>query len=115
MYREKFGMEVRHEEINEEQGVREAMVADGDSGCCIQLRAPLDEQSTIAKVRDRSGPRPPAAGLPVTDVGQVSAMLRQRGARLLYDAPRRGTSDSRINFISQGRGWRAGRAGCWPH
>ena len=64
MYREKFGMEVRHEEINEEQGVREAMVADGDSGCCIQRLAPLDEQSTIAKVRDRSGPRPPAAGLP---------------------------------------------------
>ena len=25
--------------------------------------------------------------------------LRQRGLRLLYDAPRRGTSDSRVNFI----------------
>ena len=32
-------------------------------------------------------------------MGQVSAILRQRGVRLLYDAPRRGTSDSRINFI----------------
>ena len=35
----------------------------------------------------------------VTDVEQVSAILRERGVRLLYDAPRRGTSDSRINFI----------------
>ena len=26
-------------------------------------------------------------------------MLRERGLRLLYDAPRRGTSDSRVNFI----------------
>ena len=35
----------------------------------------------------------------VTDVEAVSAVLRERGVRLLYDAPRRGTSDSRINFI----------------
>ena len=40
MYRDKFGMEVVHEETNEEQGVREAMVAVGDSGACIQLLAP---------------------------------------------------------------------------
>jgi hypothetical protein len=35
----------------------------------------------------------------VTDVEAVSAVLRERGLRLLYDEPRRGTSDSRINFI----------------
>ena len=35
----------------------------------------------------------------MTDVEQVSAILRERGLRLLYDEPRRGTSDSRINFI----------------
>ena len=26
-------------------------------------------------------------------------MLRERGLRLLYDEPRRGTADSRINFV----------------
>ena len=35
----------------------------------------------------------------VTDVEEVSAILRERGLRLLYDEPRRGTSDSRIDFI----------------
>jgi methylmalonyl-CoA/ethylmalonyl-CoA epimerase len=35
----------------------------------------------------------------VTDVEQVSAVLRERGLRLLYDAPRRGTAGSRINFV----------------
>ena len=40
-YRDTFGMETVHEETNEEQGVREAMVAVGDSGSCIQLLAPL--------------------------------------------------------------------------
>ncbi len=99
MYRDKFGMTVVHEETNEEQGVREAMVAVGDSGSCIQLLAPLNEQSTIAKFIDRSGPGLQQLAYRVTDVEQVSAILRERGLRLLYDEPRRGTSDSRINFI----------------
>jgi len=98
-YRDAFGMEVDHEETNEEQGVREAMVAVGDSGSCIQLLAPLDDSSTIAKFLDRSGPGLQQLAYRVTDVEQVSALLRERGLRLLYDAPRRGTSDSRINFV----------------
>jgi methylmalonyl-CoA/ethylmalonyl-CoA epimerase len=98
-YRDAFGMQVVHEETNEEQGVREAMVAVGDSGSCIQLLAPLNDESTIAKFLDRSGPGLQQLAYRVTDVEQVSAVLRERGLRLLYDAPRRGTSDSRINFI----------------
>ena len=98
-YRDAFGMHVAHEETNEEQGVREAMVAVGDSGSCIQLLAPLDDSSTIAKFLDRSGPGLQQLAYRVTDVEQVSAILRERGVRLLYDAPKRGTADSRINFI----------------
>jgi methylmalonyl-CoA/ethylmalonyl-CoA epimerase len=103
MYRDSFGMEVVHQETNEEQGVREAMVAVGDptvpGGSCIQLLAPIDETSTIAKFLDRSGPGLQQLAYRVTDVEQVSAVLRERGLRLLYDEPRRGTADSRINFI----------------
>ena len=98
-YADVFGMTVAHEEINEEQGVREAMIAVGDSGSCIQLLAPLSPESTIAKFLDRSGPGVQQMAYRVTDVDEVSAILRERGVRLLYDEPRRGTSDSRINFI----------------
>jgi methylmalonyl-CoA/ethylmalonyl-CoA epimerase len=98
-YRDAFGMEVTHEETNEEQGVREAMVAVGDSGSSIQLLAPLDEKSTIAKFLDRSGPGMQQLAYRVTDLDQVSEVLRERGLRLLYEAPRRGTSNSRVNFI----------------
>jgi methylmalonyl-CoA/ethylmalonyl-CoA epimerase len=98
-YRDAFGMEVQHQETNEEQGVREAMVAVGESGSCIQLLAPIDESSTIAKFLERSGPGIQQLAYRVTDVEQVSAVLRERGLRLLYDAPKRGTSDSRVNFI----------------
>jgi methylmalonyl-CoA/ethylmalonyl-CoA epimerase len=98
-YEEVYGMRLAHRETNEEQGVQEAMMAVGDSGSHIQLLAPLNENSTIAKFLDRSGPGVQQMAYRVTDVEAVSAILRERGMRLLYDAPRRGTSDSRINFI----------------
>jgi len=98
-YADTFGMTVVHEETNDEQGVREAMVAVGDTGSCIQLLAPLSPDSTIGKFLDRSGPGLQQLAYRVTDIEQVSATLRDRGLRLLYDEPRRGTSDSRVNFI----------------
>ncbi len=98
-YRDTFGMETVHEETNEEQGVREAMVAIGDSDTCLQLLAPLDETSTIAKFLDRHGPGMQQLAYRVTDLELVSAVLRERGLRLLYDVPRRGTSGSLTNFV----------------
>ena len=99
-----YGMTVAHAETNEEQGVREAMLqigaGDGDAlSQRIQLLAPLNESSTIAKFLDRSGPGLQQLAFRVTDVEEVSAILRERGLRLLYDAPKRGTANSRINFI----------------
>ncbi|MDI6909704.1 methylmalonyl-CoA epimerase [Nocardioides sp.] len=98
-YEEVYGMRLAHQETNEEQGVREAMMAVGDSGSHIQLLAPLDEHSTIAKFLDRSGPGIQQMAYRVTDIEAVAAILRERGLRLLYDEPRRGTSESRVNFI----------------
>jgi methylmalonyl-CoA/ethylmalonyl-CoA epimerase len=98
-YTRTYGMRLAHQEVNEEQGVREAMMAVGDSGSCIQLLAPLDAQSTIAKFLDRAGPGIQQMAYRVVDIDAVSATLRERGVRLLYDEPKRGTSDSRINFI----------------
>jgi methylmalonyl-CoA/ethylmalonyl-CoA epimerase len=98
-YENTLGMTVQHQETNEEQGVREAMVAVGDSGSHIPLLAPLSEESTIAKFLDRSGPGLQQLAYRVRDVEEVSAILRERGLRLLYDAPKRGTSNSRVNFV----------------
>lgn len=101
-YADSFGMTVRHEETNQEQGVREAMVSVGgpeDGGACLQLLAPIDETSAIARFLDRSGPGLQQLAYRVTDVEKVSAVLRERGLRLLYDEPRRGTANSRINFV----------------
>src|SRR5699024_2493828 len=84
-YSSTFGLESIHEEVNEEQGVREAMLAVGDSGSCIQLLAPLSPDSTIGKFLDRSGPGIQQMAYRVRDIDAVSATLRERGVRLLYE------------------------------
>ncbi|MGH1562315.1 methylmalonyl-CoA epimerase [Mumia sp. DW29H23] len=94
-----FGLHSVHEEINEEQGVREAMLAVGDTDQRIQLLAPLSDQSTIAKFLTRNGPGIQQLAYRVSDIDAVSDTLRERGMRLLYDQPKRGTSDSRVNFV----------------
>ena len=101
-YRTTFGMEVAHEEVNEDQGVREAMVrAPGDhgAGTAIQLLAPLRADSTIAKFIDRSGPGLQQLAYRVTDVEAAADALRAKGLRLLYEQARHGTANSRVNFV----------------
>jgi methylmalonyl-CoA/ethylmalonyl-CoA epimerase len=94
-----FGVTPVHEEINEEQGVHEAMLAVGDGETRIQLLAPLTPDSTIAKYIGRNGPGLQQLAFRVDDVEAASATLRERGLRLLYDVPKRGTSGSRVNFV----------------
>ncbi|OBG79804.1 methylmalonyl-CoA epimerase [Mycobacterium sp. NS-7484] len=101
-YHDNLGMIVLHEEINEEQGVREAMlsVRGAPKGSAqIQLLAPLDEKSTIAKFIDRNGPGLQQLAYRTSDIDALSERLRNQGVRLLYEAPRKGTANSRINFI----------------
>jgi methylmalonyl-CoA/ethylmalonyl-CoA epimerase len=98
-YRDVLGMQLAHEESNPDQGVREAMMAVGDSGSFVQLLAPLTPDSPIGKFLDRNGPGLQQVAYRVDDIESVSATLRERGLRLLYDAPRRGTAGALINFV----------------
>ncbi|KSU60641.1 methylmalonyl-CoA epimerase [Gordonia sp. JH63] len=99
-YATHLGFETLHQETNAEQGVEEAMVGPaGGTGAVIQLLAPLDESSTIAKFIDRNGPGLQQLAVRVTDVDAVTARLTEAGVRVLYPAAKRGTADSRINFV----------------
>lgn len=101
-YHDQLGMIVLHEEINEDQGIHEAMLAVRGApvgGTQIQLMAPLDETSTIAKFIDRRGPGLQQFAYRVSDIDALTRRLREQGVRLIYDTPRRGTARSRINFI----------------
>jgi methylmalonyl-CoA/ethylmalonyl-CoA epimerase len=98
-YEKNFDMTAYHVEVNEEQGVREAMLRVGDSESSIQLLAPLRPDSPIGKFLDKSGPGIQQMAYRVANIDEVSATLRERGVRLLYDAPKNGTAGSRVNFI----------------
>jgi methylmalonyl-CoA/ethylmalonyl-CoA epimerase len=73
--------------------------APGDTGTAVQLLAPLRPDSPIGRFIDRNGPGIQQVAYRVADIDAACAVLRDKGLRLLYDAPRRGTADSRINFV----------------
>jgi methylmalonyl-CoA/ethylmalonyl-CoA epimerase len=98
-YRDTFGLRAVSEEVNAEQGVREAMLAVGDGETQIQLLAPLSADSTIATFLERGGPGIQQLAYTVDDIDEVSAALRAKGLRLLYDEPKLGTAGSRVNFV----------------
>jgi len=98
-YASTFGMRCVHVETNEDQGVREAMLAVGDSGTLVQLLAPIRADSSIARFLDSHGPGVQQVAYTVDDVEQVAADLRAKGLRVLYDRPRRGTAGTLVNFV----------------
>jgi methylmalonyl-CoA/ethylmalonyl-CoA epimerase len=101
-YVDTFGLKVTHTEINEEQGVREAMLhaqGDGGTGTAIQLLAPLRPDSAIGKFLDKSGAGLQQLAYRVSDVDAAADALRGKGLRLLYEQAKRGTSNSRVNFV----------------
>lgn len=101
-YHDHLGMIVVHEEVNDEQGIREAMLAVRGASigsAQVQLMAPIDESSAIAKFLDKRGPGIQQLAYRVSDLEALTDRLQEKGIRLLYDAPRRGTANSRINFI----------------
>ena len=101
-YHDHLGMIVLHEEVNDDQGIREAMlsVRGAPRGSAqIQLMAPISDSSAIAKFLDKRGPGLQQLAYRVSNLDQLTERLEEQGVRLLYDVPRRGTAESRINFI----------------
>jgi methylmalonyl-CoA/ethylmalonyl-CoA epimerase len=101
-YHDHLGMILVHEEVNDDQGIREAMLAARGAPvgtAQIQLMAPIDDSSTIAKFLDKRGPGIQQMAVRVSDLDSLCERLGSQGVRLVYEAPRRGTANSRINFI----------------
>ncbi len=93
-----FGLEVSHREINESQGIKEAMLDLAD-GTRLQLLAPLNPESTIAKFLERSGEGMQQLAFRVTNIDEAMANVLSAGMRLIYPESRIGTAGSLINFV----------------
>ncbi|WP_433328041.1 methylmalonyl-CoA epimerase [Spirillospora sp. CA-294931] len=103
-YRETYGFTDVHVEVNEEQGVREAMLKINDTGdgaaSYIQLLEPIRDDSAVAKwlAKNGEGVHHIAFGTD-GDVQDEADAIAAKDVRVLYDSPRNGSMGSRITFL----------------
>jgi methylmalonyl-CoA/ethylmalonyl-CoA epimerase len=107
LYRETFGLEVVSMESNEEQGVREAMLAvsrdnpmPGVPGAgYVQLLEPLGPDTPVGKFIARRGEGIHHIGYGVADIRSALAAIGGTGVRLIDERPRHGSMGASIAFL----------------
>ncbi|MEW9547569.1 methylmalonyl-CoA epimerase [Nonomuraea sp. NPDC050783] len=102
LFSETFELTVVAREVNEEQGVKEAMlhIADGEGGgSYIQLLEPLSADSPVGKFLARRGEGVHHVAFGVRDVTETMTKIGAKGVRVLDEHPRHGSMNSRIAFL----------------
>ena len=92
-----YGMALAHREVVEEQGVEAVLLDVGENH--VELLRPLGPETTVGRFVEKRGGGLHHVAYRVADIDAACAALRDKGLRLLYDVPRRGTAGSRINFV----------------
>ncbi|WP_405145253.1 methylmalonyl-CoA epimerase [Sphaerisporangium sp. NBC_01403] len=101
-YEATFGVTVVSREVNEEQGVKEAMlhVADGEGGgSYIQLLEPLSADTPVGKFLAKRGEGLHHVAYGVTDVTEAIEQIGGAGVRLIDKQPRHGAMGTSIAFL----------------
>jgi methylmalonyl-CoA/ethylmalonyl-CoA epimerase len=102
LYESTFGLTVVSREINEGQGVKEAMlqVADGPAGASyVQLLEPLTPDSPVGRFLERRGEGIHHVGYGVADITAALESIGATGVRLLDSRPRHGSMGASIAFL----------------
>ncbi|MEU4549819.1 methylmalonyl-CoA epimerase [Nonomuraea dietziae] len=102
LFERTFELTVVAREVNEEQGVKEAMlhIADGEGGgSYIQLLEPLSADSPVGKFLARRGEGVHHVAFGVPDVSEAMETIGAKGVRLLDERPRHGSMGSSIAFL----------------
>ncbi len=104
-YRRSFGFELVHQQTNDEQGVREALLrldGNGDvAATYVQLLEPTRADSPVGKFLQRHGAGLHHIAFGTTDVRQETEILREAGSRVVVDS-REGTAGSVVSFLHPG-------------
>jgi methylmalonyl-CoA/ethylmalonyl-CoA epimerase len=101
-YESVFGLTVVSREVNEQQGVREAMlhVAEGDGGASyVQLLEPLHPDTAVGKFLAKRGEGVHHIGYGVADVTKALEEIGAKGVRLIDERPRHGSMGASIAFL----------------
>jgi methylmalonyl-CoA/ethylmalonyl-CoA epimerase len=101
-YESTFGLTVASMEVNEAQGVREAMlhVAAGPVGSSyVQLLEPLGPDTPVGKFLARRGEGVHHVGYGVANITAALAAIGATGVRLIDERPRHGSMGASIAFL----------------
>jgi methylmalonyl-CoA/ethylmalonyl-CoA epimerase len=93
-----YGAQVAYRETMERDGVREALIAVGDS--FLQLLEPIRDDSPVAKFLERNGgPGVHHVGYGVENVATTLDSLKDLGVRVVDDVPRHGSRGCMVAFL----------------
>jgi methylmalonyl-CoA/ethylmalonyl-CoA epimerase len=101
-YESVFGLTVASVEVNEAQGVREAMlhVTDAPAGASyVQLLEPTGQDTPVGRFLDRRGEGIHHVGYGVANITQALAEIGATGVRLIDQRPRHGSMGASIAFL----------------
>jgi methylmalonyl-CoA epimerase len=96
-YGQMFGASVEHRERVERDGVEEALLKVADS--YIQLLTPIADTSPVAKYLEKNGEGLHHVGYRVDDCGAVLEAMKEKGARVIDQAPRPGSRGTTVAFV----------------
>jgi len=97
VYGELFGATLEHRETVEEQGVEAASLRAGESR--IELLRPLGPETPVGKFLAKRGPGMHHVAFQVDDLGVELRRLRDEGALLIDETPRRGLFGLQVAFV----------------
>jgi methylmalonyl-CoA/ethylmalonyl-CoA epimerase len=96
-WRDALGLEVKHTETVEEQGVHVAMLPAGEPR--VELLEPTGPESPVAKFLEKRGPGIHHIAVRVSDIRAALARLKREGARLIDEEPRVGAGGCLVAFV----------------
>ncbi len=97
LYRDRFGLEVAHREIVEEQGVEAVLLDVGENH--VELLAPLAPDTPVGKFLAKHGPGLHHVAYQVSDIDATLTALREAGTALIDERSRVGIRGSRVAFM----------------
>lgn len=97
VYTDRYGMSIEVRERLDDQGVEAVSLGVGTSH--VELIQPIDPESGVAKFLERRGPGLHHVAFEVDDLAGALTELRESGAELIDDQPRRGLGGHMIAFI----------------
>jgi methylmalonyl-CoA/ethylmalonyl-CoA epimerase len=98
-YTSVFGLAVVSRETNDEQGVREAMLATSGELSYVQLLEPLGDDTPVGRFLARRGEGIHHVGYAVPNVVSALEAIGGRGVRLIDKRPRHGSMGASIAFL----------------